>query len=85
MSLTKLPLGRYNSVMASLFPPRESLVVTSWLGTGNSGTFFLRCIVKRKLMYVLVPCLLGNMILVKGYMLNQAWSVLGLNRGHGHF
>jgi hypothetical protein len=27
MSLTKLPLGRNNSVMTSLFPPRESLVV----------------------------------------------------------
>ncbi len=43
MSLTKLPLGRNNSVMTSLFPPRESLVVTSWLGKGNSLTFFLRC------------------------------------------
>ncbi len=42
-SLTKLPLGRNNSVMTSLFPPRESLVVTSRLGTGNSRTFFLRC------------------------------------------
>ncbi len=42
MSLTKLPLGRNNSVMTSLFPPRESLVVTSRLGTGNSRTFFLR-------------------------------------------
>ncbi len=29
--------------MTSLFPPRESLVVTSRLGTGNSRTFFLRC------------------------------------------
>jgi hypothetical protein len=28
---------------ASLFLPRESLVVTSRLGTGNSRTFFLRC------------------------------------------
>jgi hypothetical protein len=27
MPLTKLPLGRNNSVMTSLFPPRESLVV----------------------------------------------------------
>jgi hypothetical protein len=35
MSLTKLPLGRNNSVMTSLFPPRESLVVTSRLGTGG--------------------------------------------------
>jgi hypothetical protein len=26
--------------MTSLFPPRESLVVTSRLGTGNSRTFF---------------------------------------------
>jgi hypothetical protein len=43
MSLTKLPLSRNNSVMTSLFPPRESLVVTSRLGTGNSRTFFLRC------------------------------------------
>ncbi len=40
MSLTKPPLGRKNSVMTSLFPPRESLVVTSRLGTGNSRTFF---------------------------------------------
>ncbi len=40
MSLTKLPLGKNNSVMTSLFPPRESLVVTSRLGTGNSRTFF---------------------------------------------
>ncbi len=29
--------------MTSLFPPRESLVVTSRLGTGNFRTFFLRC------------------------------------------
>ncbi len=43
MSLTKLPLGRNNSVMTLLFPPREILVVTSRLGTGNSRTFFLRC------------------------------------------
>jgi hypothetical protein len=43
MSLTKLPLGRNNSVMTLLFPPRESLVVTSRLRTGNSRTFFLRC------------------------------------------
>ncbi len=40
MSLTKLPLGRNNSVMTSLFPPRESLVLTSRLGTGKSRTFF---------------------------------------------
>ncbi len=40
MSLTKLSLGRNNSVMTSLFPPRESLVVTSRLGTGNSRSFF---------------------------------------------
>ncbi len=40
MSLTKLPLGRNNSVMTSIFPPRESLVVTSLLGTGNFRTFF---------------------------------------------
>jgi hypothetical protein len=46
MSLTKLPLGGNNSVMTSLFPPRESLVVTSQLGTGNSRTFFLRCMIE---------------------------------------
>jgi hypothetical protein len=40
MSQTKLPLGRNISVMTSLFPPRESLVVTSRLGAGNSRTFF---------------------------------------------
>ncbi len=40
MSLTKLPMGRNNSVMTSLFPPRESLVVPSRLGTENSRTFF---------------------------------------------
>ncbi len=40
MSLTKLPLGRNNSVMTSLFSPRESLVVTSRLGTGTSRSFF---------------------------------------------
>jgi hypothetical protein len=40
MSLNKLPLGRNNSVMTSLLPPRESLVVTSRLGMGNSRTFF---------------------------------------------
>jgi hypothetical protein len=40
MSLTKLSLGKNNSVMTSLFQPRESLVVTSRLGTGNSRTFF---------------------------------------------
>ncbi len=43
MSLTKLPLGRNNSVMTSLFLPMESLVVTSRLGTGNLQTFFLQC------------------------------------------
>ncbi len=40
MSLTKVPHGQDISVMTSLFPPRESLVVTSRLGTGNSRTFF---------------------------------------------
>ncbi len=38
------PSGQEYSVMTSLFPPWESLVVTSGLGTGNSRTFFLRCI-----------------------------------------
>ncbi len=40
MSLTKLPLGRNNSVMTSLFPPMENLLVTSRLGPGNSRIFF---------------------------------------------
>jgi hypothetical protein len=40
MSLIKLSHGRNNSVMTSLFPPRESFVVTSRLGAGNSRTFF---------------------------------------------
>jgi hypothetical protein len=52
MSLTKLPLGRNNSVMTSLFPPRESLVVTSRLGTGNSRSFFLRCTSR----FLLIDC-----------------------------
>jgi hypothetical protein len=45
MSLTKLPLGRNNSVMTSLFPPRESLVVTSpgW-GRETPEPFYLRCV-----------------------------------------
>jgi hypothetical protein len=43
MSLTKLPLGRNNSVMTSLFLPRESYSdIPS--GDGNSRTFFLRCV-----------------------------------------
>ncbi len=45
MSLTKLPLGRNNSVMTSLFPPRESLVMTSRLGTGHSRTFFYSVVI----------------------------------------
>jgi hypothetical protein len=40
MSPTKLPLGRNNSVMTSLFPPRESLVVTSRLGRETREPFF---------------------------------------------
>jgi hypothetical protein len=55
MSLTKLPLGRNNSVMTSLFPPRESLVVTSRLGTGNSRTFF----------YSAAPSFCDNLLVVK--------------------
>jgi hypothetical protein len=43
LSLTKLPLGRNNSVIMSLFPPRESLVVTSRLGDGKLANLFLRC------------------------------------------
>jgi hypothetical protein len=52
MSLTKLPLRRNNSVMTSLFPPRESLVVTSRLGTGNSRTFFYGVVAGKQM----VPC-----------------------------
>jgi hypothetical protein len=55
MSLTQFPLGRNNSVMTSLFPPRESLVVTSRLGTGNSRTFFLLCRFSRRRMIWLLP------------------------------
>ncbi len=40
MSLTKLPLGRNNSVMTSLFPPRESLVVTNPAGDGKLAILF---------------------------------------------
>ncbi len=40
VTITRLPLGRNNSVETSLFPLRES---TSRLGTRNSRTFFLRC------------------------------------------
>ncbi len=40
MSPTKLPLDRNNSVMTSLFPPRESLVVASWLGRETREPFF---------------------------------------------
>jgi hypothetical protein len=47
--------------MTSLFPPRESLVVTSRLGTGNSRTFFLRCTVYCK-----------HMCTVHGYMEKKA-------------
>ncbi len=43
ISLTKLPLGRNNLVMTSLFPPRESLVVTSRLGDGKLANLFLWC------------------------------------------
>jgi hypothetical protein len=41
MSLIKLSHGRNNSVMTSLFPPRESFVETSRLGTGNSRTVYI--------------------------------------------
>ncbi len=40
MSLTKLPLGRNNSVMTSLFPSMESLIVTSRLGRETRELFF---------------------------------------------
>ncbi len=39
MSLTKLLLGRNNSVMTSLFPPRESLVVIP-AGDGKIANLF---------------------------------------------
>jgi hypothetical protein len=46
MSLTKLPLGRNNSVMTSLFPPRESLVVHGIpAGDVKLANLFLRCTV----------------------------------------
>jgi hypothetical protein len=67
MSITKLPLSRNNSVKTSLFPPRESLVLTSRLGTGNSRAFFLRSLFKGlqcKTVHVLV-CL-SNMPIGKG-------------------
>ncbi len=51
MSRSKLPLGRNNSVMTSLFPPRESLVVTSRLGTGNSRTIFYGVAFKTKILF----------------------------------
>ncbi len=40
MSLTKVLLARNNSVMTSLFPPRESLVVTSRWGRETREPFF---------------------------------------------
>jgi hypothetical protein len=40
MSLTNRPLGSNNSVMTSLFPPRESLVVTSRQGPETREPFF---------------------------------------------
>ncbi len=43
MSLTKLPLGRNNSVMTSLFPPRESLESSLPAGDGKLANLFLRC------------------------------------------
>jgi hypothetical protein len=52
MSLTKLRLGRNNSVMTLLFPPRESLVVTSRLGTGKSQTFFYGVILEGRGKYL---------------------------------
>ncbi len=41
--------------MTSLFPPRESLVVTSRLGTGNSRTFFLRCMLSHLIISFFLP------------------------------
>ncbi len=40
MSLTKLPLGRNNSVMTSLFPPRESLLWHPGWGRETREPFF---------------------------------------------
>jgi hypothetical protein len=40
MSLTKLSLGWNNDVIYKLYPPRESLVSESRLGTGISKSFF---------------------------------------------
>ncbi len=47
MSLTKLPLGRNNSVMTSLYPPRESLAVTSRLGRETPEPFFYGVLVSQ--------------------------------------
>jgi hypothetical protein len=75
MSQTKLPLGKNNSVMTSLFPPRESLVVTSRLGTGNSPTFFYgvcyQCVMPNFYMRMLKiePCT-GSLIYLIVYMTN---------------
>jgi hypothetical protein len=43
MSLTKLPLGRNNSVMTSLFRSRESLGSDILAGDGKLANLFLRC------------------------------------------
>jgi hypothetical protein len=51
MSLTKLPLGRNNSVMTSVFPPSESLVVTSRLGMGNLQTFFYGVSLRKRIQH----------------------------------
>ncbi len=88
MSLTKLPLGRNNSVMTSLFPPRQSLVVTSRLGTGNSRTFFLRCMCTNNCIHLIVKSLdittlycflpIVRTLLVQGFILERGPTIFKL-------
>ncbi len=79
MSPTKLPLGRNNSVMTSLFPPRESLVVTSRLETGNSRTFFFTvyCIDSIDIgIYEVPPDLTAYTVGLKNYPENGGWATV---------
>ncbi len=88
MSQTKLPLGRNNSVITSLFPPRESLVVTSRLGTGNSLTFFYGVCtyvgdgLRRLFMNILYSTVDNVSIIWKAYMYNiqKQWHTRIPNR-----
>ena len=72
--------------MTSLFPPRDSLVVTSRLGTGNSRTFFTgymakisQCLNDKKHLYLEFDCLelqVRDWPLVEEYLLQDAEEVL---------